>query len=323
MKNLITLIFLIACFSAAVWAGTATSTAITHAAVSASTALPAPAPTADMRPVAWITTGGAPRNDENPTGLRRQLIDPDEGYRWLLDQFLTQPFERFIIHLPAQVNHGDKQGGAQYWPIDPARLEQWELAIRDAQRQRPEITIGAYGSLVLQYTHSIDQPDPHLARFNSTRDRWMVWQQSIRPWIDAGCYEYWWDAASSPAVRSDAVRFSRWLSYYHGVRAGIEAIPTYQDRDGKRILDTNTMNSAPSLALLAFVRAFDPQGNWNVSELRYEAIIIIQPTRNWAEPTVDELVALIRNGFVLGADTGFNGRYVELVLEAYEITRHE
>ena len=316
--KLICLAVMITSVCAGVWATITTPTAVTHAAVSASTALLAPAPTADMRPVAWITTGGAPRTDKNPTGLRRQLVDPDEGYAWLLDQFLTQPFERFIIHLPAQVNQGDKQGNAQYWPIEPSRLEKWLLAIRDAQRQRPEITIGAYGSLLLQYTHSIDQPAPHLARFSSTRDKWTVWQQAIAPWIRAGCYEYWWDAASGSEVRADAVKFSQWLAYLHGVRAGMEAFATDEGNQGARVLDTATMNRLPSLALLAFVRAFDPRHEWDVSDLRYEAIVIVQPTRNWTKPKVSELTSLLERGFVLGADTGYSGEYVELVKKAYE-----
>lgn len=271
--------------------------------------------TADRRPVAWITTGGAPRTPENPTGLRRQLIDPNEGYAWLMDQFTTQPFERFIIHLPAQVNQGDKQGNAQYWPIDDAHLAMWKRAIRDAQRARPEITIGIYGSLVLQYTHSIDQPDPHPARFSSTRDKCMVWQQAIRPWIDAGCYEYWWDAASASEVRADAVRFSQWLNYVHAVRAGMEAFATNEGDQG-RTLDIATMNRLPSLALLGFVQAFDPRSLWHAQGLNYEAIVIVQPTRTWTEPTVSELTALLRRGFVLGADTGYDGKYIELVQEA-------
>ena len=36
-------------------------------------------PQADMRPVRFISTHGAPRTPENPLGLNRNLIDPRQG----------------------------------------------------------------------------------------------------------------------------------------------------------------------------------------------------------------------------------------------------
>ena len=256
--KLIPLVLMLVGVTAIAWAyfSTPIPSGGSPATVSASAALPGPVSTADMRPVGWITTHGAPRTAKNLTGLRRQLIDPNEGYRWLLDQFLTRPFERFLIHQPAGWAAGKPQAGAQYWPIDEAHQQMWERAIRDAIRRRPEITIGIYGALNLRFTHSTELPDWHRASFDNLRDRWAVWQQSIAPWVRAGAYEYWWDNASPSIARSDAVLFSRWLAEHHGVRAGIEAIPTHRDGAG-RSLDRKTMNQLPSLALLYFVRAFD------------------------------------------------------------------
>lgn len=268
--------------------------------------------TADRRSVAWITTHGAPRTPDNPEGLRRQLLDPEEGYLWFMDHFLNRPQERFLIHNPAGWEVGAPQPNAQYWPIQDARLARWKDAIRDAQRQRPEITIGIYGSLNLRFTHSTRLLDDwHWAKFSNLTDRWMVWQQAIRPWIDAGVYEYWWDNTSGDG-RSDAVLFSQWLADHHSVRAGIEAFPT-DFVWGARRLDRKAMNKVPSLALLAFVRAFDGNNRWVGLGLNYEAIIILQPIRNESDPTIKEAIGWRKRGFVLGSER----KWDDLLLEAY------
>lgn len=270
--------------------------------------------TADMRQVAFITTHGAPRTPENPTGLRRQLIDPDDGYRWLFDQFMSRKFARFIVHQPAGWMLGEQMPAAQHWPMDDAHIDMWERAIRDAMRKRPEITIGFYGSLKLKFTHSIDMGDWHRARFNDPRDRWAIWQQCIAPWVRAGAYEYWFDNSSAPEARRDAVLFSEWLADTHAVRVGIEAFPTFRRVTRPWALDYATMSRAPSLATLAFVRNLDPNGSWDVNDVRYEAIVWVFTRKNERAVTLDELTSLLRRGFVLGV----SGEWTELVLEAYE-----
>ena len=278
---------------------------------------PGPTSSVDSRPVGFISTHGAPRTKERPTGLRRSLIDPDDGYEWLLDQFLTRPHTRFIVHQPAGWRKGQQMGAAQYWPIDDAHLEMWERAIRDAMRLRPEITIGIYGSLSLQSTHSIDMDNRrwHRADFDNLRDRWAIWQQCVAPWIRAGAYEYWFDNASASAGRHDAILFHDWLAETHAVRTGTEAFPSDRQADGTWNLDLATMNRVPSLALLQFVRARDPQGKWDVNDLRYEAIIWVYARPRDPPVTVDELTSLLRRGFVLGAAEPLDA----IVQQAHEI----
>lgn len=293
-------------------------TASTEAAVSAS--VTAPASTADMRPVAWITTHGAPRHPGNPEGLRRQLVDPDEGYLWFMDHFLNRPQERFLIHAPAGWEVGAPQPNAAYWPIQDRRIARWKDAIRDAQRIRPEITIGIHGSLNLRFTHSTRLlGDWHRAKFNSPRDRWQVWQQAVAPWVRAGVYEYFWDNTSPKDARPDAVLFSQWLAEHHGVRAGMEALPTklFEWRgESKRLLDRVTMNKMPSLCLMAFMRTLDGQNDAGAATgLNFEAIIILQPIVNESDPTLREAIGWLRRGFVLGSSRQWD----EMLLEAYEI----
>jgi len=275
-----------------------------------------------MRSVGWIPTHGAPTTAENPTGLRQRFIDPRAGYRSLLNELLTRPFDRFIIHQPAgwvgEKVIGKRMGGAQYWPIDAEHRWMFERAIRDAMRMRPEITVGIYGSLSLRFTHSIEmsKPEWHVADFDNPRDRWALWQQSVAPWVRAGAYEYWLDNASVPEARGDAVLFSTWLADTHAVRVGIEAFPT-NGRGASRTLDLAVMNRVPSLARLKFVRNRDAGRVWDVNDLAYEAIVLVHPHRGEAAPTLPELVSLLRRGFVLGADD----RWDEIVQRAYDIFR--
>lgn len=271
--------------------------------------------TADMRPVGFITTHGAPRTPENPTGLRRQLIDPKEGYAWLLDQFTSGKFARFIVHQPAGWMLGEQMPAAQYWPMGDAHIDMWERAIRDAMRLRPDITVGFYGSLKLQFTHSIDMRDWHRARFNNLRDRWAIWQQSIAPWVHAGAYEYWFDNSSAPDARRDAVLFSEWLATTHAIRAGIEAFPTFRRASRPWALDCATMSRVPSLATLSFVRNLDPDGIWEVNDLPYEAIVWVFTREGDRAVTMKELTSLLRRGFVLGSSQ----RWDDIVQQAYEV----
>lgn len=315
MKNrILTLIFAIALLIGAALA-LGSPAAPSTATVSTSAALQAPVSTADMRPVAFITTHGAPRTPENPTGLRRQLIDPDDGYAWLLDQFMSRKFARFIVHQPAGWNLGQQMPAAQYWPMDDAHVDMWKRAIRDAMRLRPEITVGFYGSLKVKFTHSTDMRDWHRARFDSLRDRWAIWQQCIAPWVCAGAYEYWFDNSSATEGRHDAVLFSEWLANTHAVRVGIEAFPTFRRTRRPWALDQATMNRVPSLATLAFVRNLDPAGTWDVNDLPFEAIVWVFTRKNERPVTLEELTSLLRRGFVLGV----SGEWTKLVEEAYEV----
>jgi hypothetical protein len=276
-------------------------------------------PEADRRPVGWLPTHGAPASMENPDGLRSQFHDPQAGYEWLLRELTTRPFTRFIVHQPAgwQMTpaRGTRMGGAQYWPIDDQHLAMWKAAIRAAMRARPEITIGIYGSIKGQYTHSTDMTDWRVFDFSSARDRWFVWHQVVKPWVDAGVYEYWFDNASPPDERRrNGLLFASWLMRARYVHAGIEAIPN-DAVGGNRELDDDALETAPCLALLRYVRKTDPERRWNVRNRPYEVIVLIHPRPDEPEITIEELVDLLERGFVLGS-SGVRGSD-QLVLEAY------
>jgi len=304
----------------------ATQAPLSTAVVAAAPPAPGPAeswtprPVADRRPIGFIGADGD-RNDpvRRPTGLDGRIAAGGKtAYDYLMRMIVNRPYSRYLIHQPG--GWLDQMTGAQYWGLDDSLRTIYETVIRDAMRQRPEITVGIYGSFQMGEgrSHSMRMGKYRGIDADDYHDRWTLWHQDIAPWVRAGAYEYWLDTGSH---FSDAARqLCGWIRREQDFRVGLEAFPLVRSGDD---LDLNTavLQEVPCVAMLSFARQFDPKRRWTAPATCCEAVVIVAATQYppvpGTEPTLEECVSLLRRGFVLGSIAPCDDLVVAAYAEVY------
>lgn len=259
----------------------------------------------DRRPVRAINMFNG--NPKNPHGLQDKWNDDDAtAIEWLkgeLERNHAKGYTRFVFILPAGVdrsidpttNKPMNMPSSHWLPMAPSRRHALKEFVLQWLPAHLGVTLGLYTAFDLDPNpHDINFVGHTTPRFENESDRNRVYEL-IRPWVEEiGMTEIWWDLASSPQRRENALKFSQWLAE-RGVRAGGEAAPrTLPNYDGT--LDASYTQGMPWMALTNYFRKFDPKQQWRVDPTTTEVFIGMRGGDN--TPTDQEIISAIQRGFI-------------------------
>lgn len=251
----------------------------------------------DRRPVKAINTFNG--NHGHPYSLHPQWGSDDvTAMAWLekqLNMSYANGYRRFVLILPGGRDRDTHlMSGSHWYPMSLQRRARLAEFFPRWIAEHPGVSLGLYTGF------DID-PDPttteyanhYLAYFDNKAQRDRLWAQ-MAPWFEiCGFTEIWWDYASPPGRRDEAVKFSQWLAE-KGIKGGGEAMPrVLPDYDGN--LDQEYMTAMPWMALPKYFRVHDSAKKWRVDPETTEAFFAM---RGGDEVTDEELYSVFERGFI-------------------------
>jgi hypothetical protein len=174
-----------------------------------------PRPAPDRRPIGMIWTG------PGAGGWPVEQIERNGGR-----QVSTRPWKRYMWHMPASWKSGQVMSGAQWFTLTPERRAAFQALNRKCDAMGREFYV--YGGIYMGKATDLGFADPAKPRindFHDPADRHEMWQLVIKPWRDAGCDGWAFDAGSPAANQRSSLAWCKWLREEHGMWAAIEAFP--------------------------------------------------------------------------------------------------
>ncbi len=186
----------------------------------------------------------------------------------ILDEAHALGWRRMLIWLPAgQLDGQPLMPSSQWWPMSEEKREQIKRHLGEWIRAHPETSVGVYSGYriadpcsLCMTPERVEQcagrerarhPDP-----SSEADRCVVYH-NVKPWMDVGVKEYWFDAAV------DWRNFLRLTQNpdFEGLRIGGEPIP----KSGPKSPDFELLNRAPYMATKTYWHNNVRMPNGNIS----------------------------------------------------------